>query len=39
MELMAGFPSVMEKVLPFLQTRTVPQLLEEFTSATLPIEF
>lgn len=39
MELMAGFPSVMEKVLPFLQTMSVPQLLEEFTSATLPVEF
>ena len=38
MELLAGFPSVMESVLPLLKTMSVPDLLEGFNQGTLPVE-
>ncbi|MCB0532001.1 MAG: CHAT domain-containing protein [Saprospiraceae bacterium] len=39
MELLAGFPSAMELVLPFLKDRSVPETLEAFNNGTLPIEW
>lgn len=37
LKLLAGFPSAMELVLPFLQDRTAEQVLDEFREGTLPI--